>query len=298
MTNTAARRCLICANINPCAAHSDDQQRTELARNDRAIADLRAPNTEARSLDERELRECPNPWCDATTTPAPFFINPPLSGQGVWRVKCGCGIRGPYALTSSDAREAWNRRALTPTPGEKGLSDSQDHAPAADAKLDDRARTLIAALRQRKWPCPPDLKESDPCKVCGATVENLKGCPGPVPHPLGQEAADLIERLARTSTLPVQQTAGNSKDTDEPSNHDLAAGVRLEGWKLAPLEAIEAMLEAAWTDTQRATADERMAMELCDSKTAFKLKMARRYRAMLAAAPPPPVQQTDSEGEG
>lgn len=57
-------------------------------------------------------------------------------------------------------------------------------------------------------------------------------------------------------------------------------------WVLAR-EPTDEMLEAAWAYTERATADERMALELCDNKTAFKLKMARRFKAMLAASPPP-----------
>ena len=54
---------------------------------------------------------------------------------------------------------------------------------------------------------------------------------------------------------------------------------------LVPREPTEAMLNASWLTTAAATPDERMAMELCDSKAAFKLKLARRYRAMLSAAP-------------
>jgi hypothetical protein len=36
-----SRRCLICANINPCSEHSGAAQDRELARNDAAIAALR-----------------------------------------------------------------------------------------------------------------------------------------------------------------------------------------------------------------------------------------------------------------
>jgi len=37
-----SRRCLICAAINPCSEHSQEDQRVELARNDAAIAKLKA----------------------------------------------------------------------------------------------------------------------------------------------------------------------------------------------------------------------------------------------------------------
>jgi hypothetical protein len=37
----ASRRCLICANINPCRLHSEADQQAELARNDAAIAEIR-----------------------------------------------------------------------------------------------------------------------------------------------------------------------------------------------------------------------------------------------------------------
>lgn len=36
-----SRRCLICANINPCREHSEADQSAELARNDAAIARIR-----------------------------------------------------------------------------------------------------------------------------------------------------------------------------------------------------------------------------------------------------------------
>lgn len=41
-----SRRCLICADINPCGQHSADVQEAELARNIRAIGDIQG--TEAR----------------------------------------------------------------------------------------------------------------------------------------------------------------------------------------------------------------------------------------------------------
>lgn len=45
-----SRRCLICSNLNPCREHSDADQSNELARNDAAIAKIRA---------ERELPPLP-----------------------------------------------------------------------------------------------------------------------------------------------------------------------------------------------------------------------------------------------
>lgn len=36
-----SRRCLICANINPCSRHSEQDQVDELARNDREIARIK-----------------------------------------------------------------------------------------------------------------------------------------------------------------------------------------------------------------------------------------------------------------
>lgn len=38
---SVSRRCLICANLNPCRAHSTDDQIAELARNDAEIAAMR-----------------------------------------------------------------------------------------------------------------------------------------------------------------------------------------------------------------------------------------------------------------
>lgn len=40
----ASRRCLICANMNPCSKHSEEAQRQELSRNDEAVALIRASN--------------------------------------------------------------------------------------------------------------------------------------------------------------------------------------------------------------------------------------------------------------
>lgn len=46
-----SRRCLICANINPCRLHSEADQDAELARNDREIARIRG-----------EQPADPSPW--------------------------------------------------------------------------------------------------------------------------------------------------------------------------------------------------------------------------------------------
>jgi hypothetical protein len=46
-----SRRCLICANINPCREHSEQEQEAELARNDAAIARIR----------RAEGKRCPTP---------------------------------------------------------------------------------------------------------------------------------------------------------------------------------------------------------------------------------------------
>jgi hypothetical protein len=54
---------------------------------------------------------------------------------------------------------------------------------------------------------------------------------------------------------------------------------------LVPVEPTEEMLESAWAYTVAVTPEERMASELGDSKTAFKLKMKRRFAAMLSALP-------------
>jgi hypothetical protein len=51
-----SRRCLICANVNPCRKHSYDEQDAELARNDRAIRELKA-TPEAPMTDTLERRE-------------------------------------------------------------------------------------------------------------------------------------------------------------------------------------------------------------------------------------------------
>lgn len=47
-----ARRCLICANINPCRNHSEEAQEAELKRNDREIAEIRAALSAAPSSPE------------------------------------------------------------------------------------------------------------------------------------------------------------------------------------------------------------------------------------------------------
>lgn len=70
------------------------------------------------------------------------------------------------------------------------------------------------------------------------------------------------------------------------------------GWVLVPREPTEAMLEASWSRTVAATPEERMASELGDAKAAHIAKAARRYRAMIAAAPPAtPVQGDRVAGE-
>lgn len=48
-------------------------------------------------------------------------------------------------------------------------------------------------------------------------------------------------------------------------------------------EPTDAMVEAAWTDTVRASPDERMALELGNAKDAFRHKLKRRHRAMIDA---------------
>ena len=59
-------------------------------------------------------------------------------------------------------------------------------------------------------------------------------------------------------------------------------------WITLPAEPTEAMLESAWTLTAGILPEERMRLELGDNKGAFKIKMAGRYRAMVAARPPAP----------
>lgn len=49
-------------------------------------------------------------------------------------------------------------------------------------------------------------------------------------------------------------------------------------------EATDYMTAAAWADTARATPEERMALELTDNRTAFRMKMKRRFAAMITAA--------------
>lgn len=51
------RRCLICANINPCREHSEADQQAELARNDREIAAIRAEEAAAKPKTRLELLE-------------------------------------------------------------------------------------------------------------------------------------------------------------------------------------------------------------------------------------------------
>lgn len=92
----------------------------------------------------------------------------------------------------------------------------------ADSKgLAERATVLLPALRKRKWPCPDDLTEDKPCTVCGATVENLKACPGPQPHPLADEAADMIETLLREADgwKPHPNDVADLKDRAEQLAH-------------------------------------------------------------------------------
>lgn len=62
-----SRRCLICDNVNPCRKHSYDQQDAELARNDRAIRELKAipeaPMTD--TLDKTRASEALGGWMSA-----------------------------------------------------------------------------------------------------------------------------------------------------------------------------------------------------------------------------------------
>lgn len=49
-------------------------------------------------------------------------------------------------------------------------------------------------------------------------------------------------------------------------------------------EPTDYMTAAAWSDTAKATVEERMALELTDNRTAFRFKMKRRWAAMIDAA--------------
>ena len=85
--------------------------------------------------------------------------------------------------------------------------------------------------------------------------------------------SEMIERVAWAIMGALDPDAGHETSLK-------AARAAIEAMR----EPDEAMVEAAWSSTERASTDERMAMELCDSKSAFLLKMARRYRAMIDAA--------------
>lgn len=45
MSDYISRRCLLCANINPCRQHSAQEQVDELRRNDAEIAEIRKNQT-------------------------------------------------------------------------------------------------------------------------------------------------------------------------------------------------------------------------------------------------------------
>lgn len=50
------------------------------------------------------LKPCPNPWCEDSL----YCVEnrPPL-----WRVACGCGVKGPTTYREDTAIAAWNTRA-------------------------------------------------------------------------------------------------------------------------------------------------------------------------------------------
>lgn len=55
-----SRRCLICANINPCRDHSEAEQHAELDRNDVAVKKLRQGIPSAATVQEEALRAALN----------------------------------------------------------------------------------------------------------------------------------------------------------------------------------------------------------------------------------------------
>ncbi len=73
--------------------------------------------------------------------------------------------------------------------------------------------------------------------------------------------------------------SGIRETPQEPDN--------VEDWVLVPKEPTRAMIEAAWRTIQNVPNDERMGVLLSSPRTAHSVKMLRRWRAMIAAAPTP-----------
>ena len=108
--------------------------------------------------------------------------------------------------------------------------------------------------------------------------------------------ADLVETVARAIAEYGTSHFGDDSPFDEQSQLQRAmrlgearaalSAIEAAGYRVVPVEPTEAMIEASWQTTIRATPDERMAVILADSKRAgHRLKMRQRYRAMLASAP-------------
>lgn len=63
----------------------------------------------------------------------------------------------------------------------------------------------------------------------------------------------------------------------------------LDGWALVPVEPTEAMIEACGLALSKLPPVRQMDMELCGRVQLRRYKALIRYRAMVAAAPKPPV---------
>lgn len=80
-----SRRCLICANYNPCSSHSEEAQEAELRRNDEEIAKIRGDRSlvevVARMVDPTAPFDKPIPIKDGVIDKSHPDYDPPLTGR-------------------------------------------------------------------------------------------------------------------------------------------------------------------------------------------------------------------------
>jgi len=99
-------------------------------------------------------------------------------------------------------------------------------------------------------------------------------------------AADYEAVLAdqRSLVRELDVLLNGAGAAEQASLCDIVSQVRGDRWALVPREATDAMMDAAWAVTVAVTPEERMLLTLGDNRQAFRLKAARRYRAMVDAA--------------
>ena len=109
-----------------------------------------------------DLKACPSPFCIFDKNPwrlqVSSYMEPSdVSHEAMYHVRCGCGMKGPQALTAEGAVKAWNTR----------LSE----APTAPAKVEGAGMTPDLIEHARKWAFNYDYLLKD--AICDLALRGL-----------------------------------------------------------------------------------------------------------------------------